>query len=258
MQLKDKVVVVTGASGGIGRALVRRFLDEGAAHVVALDLKTFVPDWAADDRLVTMDLDVSNSKQMSEVIDRIESTVGPVDLFCSNAGIVGGGGLTVDEAAWDRVLGINVLAHVFAAQALIPRMLERGSGYILATASAAGLLSSIGDAPYSVSKHAAVAFAEWLAITYGDRGLKFSCLCPQGVNTPMLEDIPRDVSAAAIRSERVLEPADVATAVVLGLEAEKFLILPHEEVATYYVRRATDVDRWLGGMRKIQARYSSV
>ena len=174
-----------------------------------------------------------------------------IDLFCSNAGIGGGtGGLDVPDADWQRAWQVNVMAHLYAARAVLPAMLQRGEGYLLQTASAAGLLTQIGSAPYAVTKHAAVAFAEWLAVTYGDRGIKVSCLCPQGVRTPMLEQ-----ASATIRGlldDSAIEPDAVADAVIEGLAAERFLILPHAEVAEYVRRKAGDYDRWLRGMRRLQ------
>jgi len=159
---------------------------------------------------------------------------------------------------WDRIWHINVLAHVFAARAVLPSMLDRGDGYLVSTASAAGLLSNIGDAPYTVTKHAAVALAEWLSITYGDRGIKVSCLCPQGVNTDMLRSgLEPGGAATTVAAQGVIEPAEVADAVVAGLADERFLILPHPEVAEYVQRKAGDPDRWLAGMRRLQARFSA-
>jgi NAD(P)-dependent dehydrogenase (short-subunit alcohol dehydrogenase family) len=178
---------------------------------------------------------------------------GRIDLFCSNAGIGGGeAGLETDGARWQDFWQVNVMAHVYAARAVLPSMLAAGRGYLLQTASAAGLLTQIGSAPYAVTKHAAVAFAEWLAITYGDQGIRVSCLCPQGVRTPMLES----ASAAARRllGDSAIEPDVVADAVIAGLAAERFLILPHPEVAEYFTRKASDYDRWLRGMRRLQQR----
>jgi NAD(P)-dependent dehydrogenase (short-subunit alcohol dehydrogenase family) len=171
-----------------------------------------------------------------------------MDLFCSNAGIGTGGGPEATNDAWQRIWEINLMSHVYAARHLVPRMLERGDGYLLNTASAAGLLSQIGSAPYAVTKHAAVAFAEWLSITYGDRGLKVSCLCPQGVRTPMLGD------GGALLGPTAIEPEECAEAVVSGLRAEEFLILPHPDVREFFRRKGDDYDRWLRGMRRLQTR----
>ena len=192
--------------------------------------------------------DVSNEADVVALIDRAED-VGPIDLFCSNAGIAAGGGPETPDDVWQAIWDINLMAHVYAARHLVPKMLGRGGGYLLNTASAAGLLSQIGNAPYAVTKHAAVAFAEWLSITYGDRGIKVSCLCPQGVRTPML-----GAGGGALLGPTAIEPEDVAAAVVAGLAAEEFLILPHPEVREYFRRKGDDYERWLRGMRRLQGR----
>jgi NAD(P)-dependent dehydrogenase (short-subunit alcohol dehydrogenase family) len=185
------------------------------------------------------------------VIHLVHQTIenyGRIDLFCSNAGIALDGGEEVSDAGWDRIWHVNFMAHVYAARAVLPAMLERRDGYLLQTASAAGLLTQIGSAPYSVTKHAAVSFAEWLSVTYGDRGIKVSCLCPQGVRTSMLEQAER----GAFLRDGSVSPEEVAEVVVQGLEAERFLILPHPEVAEYFHRKASDYDRWIRGMRRLQ------
>jgi NAD(P)-dependent dehydrogenase (short-subunit alcohol dehydrogenase family) len=268
MELRDRVCVVTGGAGGIGQALCRAFAAEGARHVVVVDRD-------ADGALATAaalgaqasarTADVTVEADIEALVDHTEDTIGPIDLFVSNAGVLGYGGIEVSDEAWERVWSVNVQAHVFAARALVPRMIERGGGYLLSTASAAGLLSQPGDAPYSVTKHAAVALAEWLAITYGDQGLKVSCLCPMAVDTAMLRggllaaDVPEpgglDLTAAAGAAAVVgIRSADeVARVVVEGLRDERFLILPHPEVATFEQRRAADRDRWLAGMRRLAA-----
>jgi NAD(P)-dependent dehydrogenase (short-subunit alcohol dehydrogenase family) len=207
------------------------------------------------------------------IVDRTEDEIGPIDLFASNAGILGFGGIEVSDTVWFNVWSVNVLAHLYAARAVVPLMLERGGGYLLSTASAAGLLSQPGDAPYSVTKHAAVALAEWLAIAYGDRGIKVSCVCPMAVDTAMLRggapsnagggaDAPAtdaargDTPAGAAQAATVrgiLSPEQVAAAVVEGVREERFLILPHPDVATFEQRRAADRDRWLAGMRRLTA-----
>jgi len=196
---------------------------------------------------------VAIQAQVAALVARAEEAFGPVDLFCANAGVAVGTDLDTPAADWDLAFAVNVRAHIHAARALLPGWLERGEGYFLATASAAGLLTQIGSAPYAVSKHAAVAFAEWLSVTYGDRGVRVSCLCPMGVRTPMTEgdDLATDVVAAA---GDMLEPDEVADAVVEGLRAERFLILPHREVLTFFRRKADDYDRWLAGMRRLQSR----
>ena len=259
MNLSDKVVVVTGAASGIGAALARRFADEGARAVVVADLDgpgAQVVAQAIGDRALGVACDVADESQVAHLVSRVEAAFGPIDLFCANAGVAIGTDESSPDAEWDLALAVNVRAHVYAARALLPGWLKRGDGYFLATASAAGLLTQIGSAPYAVSKHAAVAFAEWLAITYGDRGIRVSCLCPMGVKTAMTagDGLATDIVATA---GTMLEPEQVAAAVVEGLRAERFLILPHPEVLTFFARKADDYDRWLAGMRRLQARVSA-
>jgi len=258
MELGGKVAVVTGGGSGIGAALCRRFAQEGAKGVVVADLDGEAAAKVAsevDGRAIA--LDVSQQAEVERLVQETEDAYGPVDLFCSNAGIGGGGGVEVPDEEWQRIWDVNLMAHVHAARAVVPSMLARGEGYLLNTASAAGLLANLGNAPYTVTKHAAVALAEWLAITYGDRGIKVSCLCPQGVRTPMLVgglDVGDTAAAMVLASGGMIEPEDVAEAVVVGLREERFLILPHPEVAEYYRRKADDPDRWIAGMRRLQAR----
>src|SRR5213078_2887983 len=192
------------------------------------------------------------------LVHTTEERIGPIDLFFSNAGIGIGGGVEVSNEDWQRIWEINTMAHVYAARHVLPGMLARGEGYICSTASAAGLLTNLGTAPYTVTKHAAVALAEWIAITHGDAGIKVSCLCPQGVRTPMLlQGVGDNAAESVLASGGVLEPDDVADAVVQGIREERFLILPHPEVAEYMRRKATDPDRWLSGMRRLQARLEA-
>ncbi|HKY06412.1 MAG TPA: SDR family oxidoreductase [Blastocatellia bacterium] len=249
MELKDKVVIVTGGANGIGRALCRRFGREGARGVVVADRD----DEGA--RLVAQEIgglavavDVRRQSDIEKAVNGAEERFGPVDLFCSNAGIATDGGPEVSDEDWQQIWEINFMAHVYAARVVLPRMLKRGEGYLLQTASAAGLLSQIGSAPYSVTKHAAVSFAEWLAITYGERGIKVSCLCPQGVRTRMLEEAEK----GEFLREGALEPEEVARVVVEALAEERFLVLPHPEVAEYFQRKASDYDRWIRGMQRLQ------
>jgi NAD(P)-dependent dehydrogenase (short-subunit alcohol dehydrogenase family) len=256
MELTDRVAVVTGGASGIGRALVRRFVDEGARGVVVADRDLAGAEAVAaaiGDRALAVGCDVAVAEQVAALVARAREAFGPVDLFCANAGVAVGTDLDTSPADWDLAFAVNVRAHVHAATALLPGWLQRGEGYFLATASAAGLLTQIGSAPYAVTKHAAVAFAEWLSVTYGDRGVRVSCLCPMGVRTPMTEGdhLANDVVAAA---GAMLEPEEVARAVVEGLRTERFLILPHPEVLTFLRRKADDYDRWLAGMRRLQAR----
>jgi NAD(P)-dependent dehydrogenase (short-subunit alcohol dehydrogenase family) len=236
--------------------LARRFIAEGAAGVSIVDLDP--ADCAAaaaelGDNAAAIAADVSNEDEVVRVVDRTVERFGPIDLFCSNAGIGFAQDIFAPDELWQRIWNVNVMAHVYAARAVVPDMIERGGGYLLNTASAAGLLANIGDAPYTVTKHAAVGLAEWLSITYGDRGIKVSCLCPQGVNTAMMAAGADATSTVA--AQGVIEPEDVAHAVVEGLADERFLILPHPEVATYQQRKAGDPDRWLAGMRRLQARF---
>jgi NAD(P)-dependent dehydrogenase (short-subunit alcohol dehydrogenase family) len=256
MKLQNKVAVVTGGANGIGAALCRRFVAEGARVVIADREFDKAQTLAAELGALAVQTDVSREADIINLVQQANQAYGPIDLFCSNAGIGGPpGGIEAANAEWQQIWEINFMAHLYAARAVLPQMLERGAGYLLHTASAAGLLTQIGAAPYSVTKHAAVAFAEWLAINYGERGIKVSCLCPQGVRTRMLETA-EERGMAKFLSEAALDPAAVAEIVVQGLAAEKFLILPHPEVADYIQRKAGDYDRWLRGMRKLQASLS--
>ena len=253
MDVRDQVIVVTGGASGIGRALCRRFARDGAAAVVVVDRQPIASAVADEIGGFAVIADVGVEDDVARVVQATLARHGRIDLFCANAGIGGGeAGLESDSARWQNFWQVNVMAHVYAARAVLPSMLAAGRGYLLQTASAAGLLTQIGSAPYAVTKHAAVAFAEWLAITYGDRGIKVSCLCPQGVRTPMLEGA--SAAARSLLGDTAIEPDAVADAVIRGLEAESFLILPHPEVAEYFTRKASDYDRWLRGMRRLQAR----
>jgi len=268
MELEGTVVVVTGGASGIGRALCRRFaaerpaalavadLDDGGCRAVAAELAETAPPV----RVLALRTDVTDERQVVALIDRVEEEAGPIDLFCSNAGIAVGGGVEVPDEDWERIWAVNVMAHVYAARALVPRMAARGGGYLLQTASAAGLLTNLGAAPYSVTKHAAVGLAEWMAITYAEKGVKVSCLCPQGVRTPMLlggVDAGDPAGSAVLAAGGMIEPEDVAEAAVRGLADERFLILPHPEVAGYMQHLAADPDRWLRGMQKMWARLQA-
>jgi NAD(P)-dependent dehydrogenase (short-subunit alcohol dehydrogenase family) len=255
VKLTDKIIVVTGGASGIGRAMIRRFAVEKPRALVIADRD--LPGAEAVAREVgglAVACDVAREADLVALVARTTEACGPIDLFCSNAGISVAGGVEVPDAEWRRIFDINLMAHVWAARAVVPAMLARGSGYLLSTASAAGLLSMVGAAPYAVTKHAAVALAEWLAITYGDRGLRVSCLCPLYVNTELLRGALHDAAGGSIQvSGTVIEPEQVADAVVAGLDAEQFLILPHPEVATYFQRKASDYDRWLAGMRRLHS-----
>lgn len=255
MNVEGKVAVVTGGAGGIGAALAEALRDAGA-RVVTTDI--------ADGPTVDVAADISQTEDIKNVLAVARERHGPVDLYCANAGIGGPQGLGDDDEAWARTIDVNVLAHVRAARLLVPEWLERGSGYFVATASAAGLLSQIGAAPYSVTKHAAVAFAEWLSITYGDRGVGVSCLCPMGVNTNMLNEgldaDDKDFGLGAnvvAHAGAILEPEVVADRVLEAIAAETFLVLPHPEVLEFFQRKGTDYDRWLRGMRRLQGTVTS-
>lgn len=258
MKLGGKCIVVTGAAGGIGAALARRFAAEGARAVVVADrepngiAKVASGISGAGVDAVAITCDVTSEPQLQELVDTTESRFGPIDLFCSNAGVISLGGPEAPDREWQLSLDVNVMAHVYAARILVPKMIERGSGYLLQTASAAGLLTQLGSAPYSVTKHAALAFAEWLAITYGEQGLKVSVLAPQAVRTAMTAGV---VDGGVAGVDGMLEPDAVADAVVAGLDAESFLILPHPQVLEYFQRKASDYERWLRGMRRLQAQF---
>jgi NAD(P)-dependent dehydrogenase (short-subunit alcohol dehydrogenase family) len=253
MELTGKHVVITGAGSGIGRACARRFASEGARVVVAdRDLE---PAEAVAGEIggVAIRTDVSHESEIRGLVAQARDVGGPIDLFFSNAGVPGppGGPEAPDDeiqSTWE----VNVMAHVWAARALLPEMITRGDGYLLSTASAAGLLTQVSALAYSMTKHAAVAVAEWLSITYADAGVKVSCLCPQAVRTPMLELALEDpIGAAPLLAGGLLEPDDVAEAVVAGIRDERFLILPHEDVAHHMALKGSQPERWLGGMRRI-------
>lgn len=260
MELRDKVVVVTGAANGIGRAMVRRFAEEQPRGIAVVDLDRAGVDTVAgelDGLAVGLAADVGNEPDVVRVVEETEARWGPIDLFCSNAGVGGRpGGVDTPNDGWQQIWDVNVMAHVYAARALLPGMIARGEGYLLNTASAAGLLTNLGAASYSVTKHAAVGLAEWLAITHGDQGIKVSVLCPQGVRTNMLLAGSDDLAGATVLAQGAMEPEECAEAVVQGLADERFLILPHPEVLDYFQRKAGDYDRWIGGMRKLQRRIT--
>lgn len=251
------VIVVTGGASGIGAALAERVAAEGARRVVVADL-----DAAAAARVAAslgsvgtaLALDVTDEAAVRRAIEQITADAGEIDIWCSNAGVAGRGGLG-DDADWDRAFRVHVLAHVYVGRHLLPRMAGRGRGHLLVTASAAGLLTEMDTAPYTVTKHGAVALAEWLAIQYGETGVSVSCLCPQGVRTPMTAGF--DATSATLAAGVMLEPSDVADAVIAAWREGRFLILPHPEVAEYERRRAADRDRWLAGMRRVRRRLHS-
>jgi NAD(P)-dependent dehydrogenase (short-subunit alcohol dehydrogenase family) len=251
MELQGKVAVITGGSGGIGRAMARAFLDEGAKAVVLADLDGAAVEAAA--RALGcegMACDVTDEAQIVALVERTLARHGVIDLFCSNAG-AGGQGLLTDapNAVWQKQWELHVMAHVYAARAVLPSMLARRSGYLLNTASAAGLLAALGSGPYTVTKAAAVKLAEFISITHGDDGIKVSVLCPQGVNTAMA---PRRLGDG--QTDGIIEPDALARTVVETLREERFYVLPHPEVEEYVRRKGNDVDRWLAGMRRLRRR----
>jgi len=253
MQIQGKVVVVTGGANGIGRALSKAFAAQGARAVVVADMDEKGGQQTAQEIKGTfLPTNVAKEADIKGLVEKTTSQFGQIDIFCSNAGIGVDGGPEAPDGEWQRIWEINVMAHVYAARAVLPQMLSRKEGYLVQTVSAAGLLSQIGSAPYSVTKHAAQSFAEWLAITYGDRGIRVSALCPQGVRTNML--LKAEFGGGAFLLEGALEPDYVAAEVMKAIAEEKFLILPHPEVAKYFQNKANDYERWLRGMRKLQAK----
>ena len=262
MDIADKVIIVTGGGNGIGKALCERFHQGGARKVIVADLEQNSAKAVA----ATVDgdayaVDVRNEAQIQAMVAEVEERHGRVDLFCSNAGIIALDGepwwaTSAPNSTWQAMWEIHVMSHVYAARACLPGMLARGEGYFLNTASAAGLLNQVGDAAYSTTKHAAIGFAESLAITHGDDGIGVSALCPQAVATRMIS-AAGDGKGGTAGVDGVLTPEQVADEVVAGLASEQFLILPHKEVEQYRQRKATDYDRWLGGMRKLRARFGT-
>jgi NAD(P)-dependent dehydrogenase (short-subunit alcohol dehydrogenase family) len=238
--------------------MARRFMDEGAATVFVTDIDgNAAARVAADIGGDSAALDVTDEQATTEVVARVEATYGRVDILCLNAGVPTDGSVDASNEDWQRTWDVNVMAHVYATRHVLPGMLERGEGYIVTTASAAGLLTNIGAAPYSVTKHAAVSLAEWLSVTYGDQGIGVSCLCPMFVDTPMLEafaghtqEMREWVGSLAIDADAVAE------AVVEGIRAETFLILPHPIVLDFFQRKALDYDRWISGMQQLNGRLA--
>ena len=254
MEISGRHAVVTGAASGIGRALARRLAEEGAGAVVVAD-RDLEGARAVAEPIggLAVELDAGREDSVRALIAKATEANGAIDIFFSNAGVPGPmGGPEVPDDDWDETWRVNVMAHVWAARALLPEMIERRDGYLVNTASAAGILTQVSAAPYSVTKHAAVALAEWLAVTHGDDGVKVSCVCPQAVRTPMLDlAMEEPAGAATLSAGGLIDPEDVAAAVVEGIREERFLILPHEVVARHMAHKAGDPERWIAGMRRI-------
>ncbi|WP_375486922.1 SDR family oxidoreductase [uncultured Jatrophihabitans sp.] len=258
MDVRDSVVVVTGGASGIGAALARRFHADGARAVVVVDRNLGAAEAVAREvGGVAEQVDVADAGEVEALVRRTTEREGRIDVFCSNAGITTGVELDDPDDLWHRAFDVNLMAHMYAARAVVPGMLERGRGYLVNTASAAGLLISPGDAPYTATKHAAVGFAEYLAVMYGDRGIGVSVVCPLGVSTPLLMDplAAGDPGAEAVAaSGTIITPEVVADAVLAAVAEDRFLVLPHPEVGTFWAQKATDPERWLRGMRRMVAK----
>lgn len=251
MEIKDRIAVVTGAASGIGKALCLSLARAGARHVVCADLNEAGARATADEvGGSARRVDVGREADIEALVAETEEEIGGIDLFVSNAGIIFRGGVDIANDDWQKIWDVNVMAHVWAARHVVPRMIARGGGYLLNTASAAGLLNQVGAAPYATTKHAAVGLAEWLALTYGDQGIKVSVLCPQAVRTGMTASTE---SVAAI--DGLLEAGPVAEACLQAIRDETFLVLPHPEVLTYMRRKTADYDRWIRGMQRLNAKF---
>jgi len=254
VELAGRVAVITGGGDGIGAALARAFAAEGAAQVVVADIDDAAAALVAREVAgSSFGLDAADGNAVASMIETVVARHGRIDVFCANAGIATAGGVDSAVDVWQRAWDVNLMSQVHAAGAVLPSMLARGEGYLVLTASAAGLTTSLDSAPYAVTKHASVALAEWLAITYGDRGIRVSCLAPQFVDTPMGRSAMTSPAAAAWVADIMIDPDEVAVSVVEALRAETFLILPHPEVGGYFRNKAADYERWLGGMRNLRA-----
>lgn len=259
MEINDRVVVITGGGSGIGAAMARKFMLDGAETVVLADIDGASAQIVANEiGGESATLDVTDEKATAELIRHVEANHGRIDILCLNAGIPTDGSVDAPNEDWQRTWEVNVMAHVYASRHALPGMLERGEGYIVTTASAAGLLTNIGAAPYSVTKHAAVSLAEWLAVTYGRQGIGVSCLCPMFVDTPMLDAFAGHTDEMRDWVENLaIDVDDVATAVADGIRGEKFLILPHPVVLEYFQRKSLDYDRWIAGMQDLNSQMTS-
>ena len=258
MQLQEKIAVVTGGASGIGRALAKAFHAEGARQVVVADRDEAGARTVAEEIGGTgVGLDVANEDQVCGLVETVCREVGPIDLFMSNAGYVTWGGLEVSNEEINAMWDVHVMSHIYAARAVLPSMIERGEGYIMSTASAAGLLTQVGSLAYSLTKHAAVALAEWIAITHGHQGIRVSVLCPQAVETSIVSNSPSlgsHTSANVASGDGVLTAEQVAEVCLEAIREERFHVLPHPEVGEYLRRKTTDIDRWIYGMRRFQQR----
>jgi NAD(P)-dependent dehydrogenase (short-subunit alcohol dehydrogenase family) len=254
MDIRGKVAIVTGGASGIGAGLAKRFVAEGARAVVLADVNLDRAEGVAKEiGAIAMKCDVSREADIQALVAATRAKFGQVDIYMSNAGILGkAGGIELEDALWDKMWQIHGMAHVWAARAVVPEMVARGEGYFVVTASAAGLLNIVESAPYGVTKHASVAFAEWLRMAYGRRGVRVSCLCPQSVESDMTKD-----GAGSAGLNGVLTAAQVADDVVRVMREETFLVLPHPEVAKYFQAKGQDYDRWLGGMQKLYALHTA-
>ena len=253
MELVDRVCVITGGAGGIGAALDRRFSAEGAAAVVIADLDgERTARVASEIGCSWMACDVADEGSMRALVERVIADHGRVDLFASNAGASVDGGIEVDDVDWRRLWDLHVMSHLYAVRAVVDPMVEAGGGYLLQTVSAAGLLASLSSLPYTVTKTASLALAEWIAITYRAAGIRVSALCPLVVDTPLAARFRLDTGSGPM-----MDPDDLARIVVEGVREERFLILPHPEVVEYMDRKASDRDRWLAGMSRLYTRATS-
>lgn len=250
MDLKDRVAIITGGAGGIGSATARKFVEQGAADVTIVDLDPDqVSSTASELGCHGVAIDVTDESAIESLVEETIQRCGPIDIFFSNAGAAAAGGTEATNEDWQAQWELHVMAHVYAARACLPSMTARGEGYLLQTASAAGLLAAIGSAPYSVTKAACIKLAEWIAINHGDDGIGVSVLAPQGVNTAMA---PRQLGDGG--TDGIIEASVVADEIVAAINEERFFVLPHPEVAEYVQRKAEDPDRWLAGMRRLRSR----
>ncbi len=252
MEIENKVIIVTGGSGGIGQALAECFINEKAKVVIVLDIN-FNNFESGSNKLISKVCDVTNEKELTRIIDEINNEFGLIDIFCSNAGILSLGNEQTSKEDWSKNWNLHVMSHVFVAKKLIPEMLKRGSGYFVNTSSAAGLLSHIDSVTYSTTKHAAIGFAEWIAITYGKQGIGVSILCPQAVETAMTKGRENEVSAL----DGMMKPERVASDVIKAIKEETFLIAPHNQVLGYFQNKANDYSRWIEGMQKLRQKLKS-